>query len=79
MASRYEIPAAAGVGPEAIADHGRFVSSASDDSPTIPIPRWLMVLAARGEVTLRVAVDLEDDPLGDDEPAVGDDTETRHS
>jgi hypothetical protein len=79
MASRFESLTITSPGSEALAEHSRFVSSASDDSPTVPIPRWLMVLAARGEVTLRVAVDLEDDPLGDDEPAVGDDTETRHS
>jgi hypothetical protein len=58
-------------------DNARFVASACDETPTVEIPKWLMVLAARGEVTLRVAVDLEDDPLGDDEPSLpGDDTET---
>lgn len=36
-----------------------------EDAPTLSIPRWLMVLAARGEVTLRVAMDLESDPLAD--------------
>jgi hypothetical protein len=77
MASRFEIPALSGLGPEANADHARFVSSASDETPTVPLPRWLMVLAARGELTLRVAVDLEDDPLGEDEPTLGDDTDRR--
>ena len=71
MATRYDAP----TGPfAATADHGRFVSPAADDATTVAIPRWLMVLAARGELTLRVAVDLEDDPLGDDEPAVSDET-----
>jgi hypothetical protein len=36
-----------------------------EDEPTVSIPRWLMVLAARGEVTLRIAVDLETDPILD--------------
>ena len=71
MASRFEAPEPpAG---SAAADRARFVSPATDDSPTVSIPRWLMVLAARGELTLRVAVDLEDDPLGDDEPVVEED------
>ena len=70
MASRFQ----ASDSPLGSAAVDRFVSPASDDAPTVSIPRWLMVLAARGELTLRVAVDLEDDPLGDDEPAVGDET-----
>ena len=72
MATRYDAPT--GRLAEATADHARFVSSASDDATTVAVPRWLMVLAARGELTLRVAVDLEDDPVGDDEPVVGDET-----
>ena len=69
MATRYASPLT-GI------ENARFVASACDETPTVDIPKWLMVLAARGEVTLRVAVDLEDDPLGDDEPYVpGDDTE----
>ncbi len=70
MATRYASPL-----PDL--DHSRFVASTCDEMPTVEIPKWLMVLAARGEVTLRVAVDLEDDPLGDDETdQIGDDTET---
>jgi hypothetical protein len=71
MATRYAAPL-----PDV--DNARFVASACDEMPTVEIPKWLMVLAARGEVTLRVAVDLEDDPLGDDETDLpGDDTENR--
>jgi len=70
MATRYAAPLAN-------VENARFVASACDENPTVEIPKWLMVLAARGEVTLRVAVDLEDDPLGDDEASpTGDDTET---
>ncbi|HEY7114282.1 MAG TPA: hypothetical protein VIA45_15235 [Thermoanaerobaculia bacterium] len=68
MATRYEAPLTG-------LENARFAASAIDDRPTVEIPKWLMVLAARGEVTLRVAMDLEDDPIGDDEPNVpGDDT-----
>jgi hypothetical protein len=64
--------------PLADVENARFIASACDETPTVEIPKWLMVLAARGEVTLRVAMDLEDDPIGDDETDVpGDDTENR--
>jgi len=49
---------------------GAFADSVGADLPaweaeeTVPIPKWLMVLAARGELTLRVAMDLENYPLG---------------
>lgn len=51
-----------------------FDGPALDDDRTVQIPKWLMVLAACGDVTLRVAVDLEDDPLDDelDETLSGD-------
>jgi hypothetical protein len=70
MATRYEAPLTG-------FENARFAASAMEDRPTVEIPKWLMVLAARGEVTLRVAMDLEDDPLGDDErDTPTDDTET---
>ncbi|HTO75434.1 MAG TPA: hypothetical protein VMQ61_05105 [Thermoanaerobaculia bacterium] len=70
MATRYEAPLAG-------LENARFAASALEDRPTVEIPKWLMVLAARGEVTLRVAMDLEDDPLGDDERDIPtDDTAT---
>jgi len=69
MATRYEAPLTG-------LENARFAASA-EDRPTVEIPKWLMVLAARGEVTLRVAMDLESDPLGDDERDVPtDDTAT---
>jgi hypothetical protein len=72
MATRYVSSALPDV------ENARFIASACDETPTVEIPKWLMVLAARGEVTLRVAVDLEEDPLGDDEESLpGDDTENR--
>jgi len=60
MATRYEAPLTG-------LENAPLAASAFEDRPTVEIPKWLMVLAARGEVTLRVAMDLEDDPLGDDE------------
>ena len=72
MATRYDSPIQG-------LENRRLLAGAWDEAPTVEIPKWLMVLAARGEVTLRVAVDLEDDPLGDDENdenVPGDDTET---
>ncbi|HTO87050.1 MAG TPA: hypothetical protein VMR54_05920 [Thermoanaerobaculia bacterium] len=49
-------------GIEGLADEARFVASVGEDDPTLPIPRSLMLLAARGEVTLRVLLDLADEP-----------------
>ena len=70
MATRYEAPLTG-------LENAQFGASVLEDRPTVEIPKWLMVLAARGEVTLRVAMDLEDDPLGDDERDVAsDDTAT---
>ena len=63
MASQY-VSTRAAAGP-AVPDAADPTASAWDEDPTVSIPRWLMVLAARGEVTLRVQVDLEDDPIGD--------------
>jgi hypothetical protein len=67
MASRHvttELPGIQGTG---LANDATFAASLWDGDRTVEIPKWLMVLAARGEVTLRVAVDLEDDPLSEDD------------
>jgi hypothetical protein len=72
MASRY-VSTLAGVQGQGLANEARLAASAWEGDSTVEIPKWLMVLAARGEVTLRVALDLEDDPLGDlDDTASGD-------
>jgi hypothetical protein len=71
MASRHVSAAPEGI--EGLANGARFDASDWDSAPTVSIPKWLMVLAARGEVTLRCLVDLEDDPLSEsDEPSIGD-------
>jgi hypothetical protein len=71
MASRHVSVAFAGIdGP---ADEARVEAWARENDPTVAIPKWLMVLAARGEVTLRVPVSLEDDPLSElEDTASGD-------
>ena len=73
MASRHVSTALAGIQREGLANDATFAASLWEGDPTVEIPKWLMVLAARGEVTLRVAVDLEDDPISEDD----DDTLTR--
>jgi len=56
-------------GIQNLANEARFDASLRDDEPTLPIPRSLMLLAARGEVTLRVLLDLEEEPAtAEDEP-----------
>ncbi|HYB52312.1 MAG TPA: hypothetical protein VEG84_00460 [Thermoanaerobaculia bacterium] len=71
MASRY-VETLSGIQGPALAQEARLAFEACEGDPTVSIPKWLMVLAARGEVTLRVQLDLEDDPLGDDETISGD-------
>ncbi len=71
MASRPVSTALEGI--EGLANVARFDASEWESAPTVSIPKWLMVLAARGEVTLRCLVDLEDDPLSEsDDPSDGD-------
>lgn len=60
MASRPVSAAPASV--ESLGRDARLAALAGEGDSGLSIPKWLMVLAARGEVTLRVAVDLEDDP-----------------
>jgi hypothetical protein len=72
MASRH-VSTLSGIEAQGLANEAYFAASAWEGDPTVSIPKWLMVLAARGEVTLRVVVDLEADPLGDtDDTAEGD-------
>jgi hypothetical protein len=73
MASRHVSTVFPGIANEGLADPESYAALAREDEPTVAIPKWLMVLAARGEVTLRVQVDLENDPLHDlDDTATGD-------
>ena len=73
MASRHISTALAGIQGQNLASDAGFSAAVWDGDPNVDIPKWLMVLAARGEVTLRVLVDLEDDPIGDpDDTAPGD-------
>ncbi|MGH9366279.1 MAG: hypothetical protein ACRD3M_01235 [Thermoanaerobaculia bacterium] len=73
MASRHPSSALPGIEPGRVAEDALLGASLWNRDPTAEIPKWLMVLAARGEVTLRVLVDLEDDPIGDlDDTASGD-------
>jgi hypothetical protein len=67
MASRHVSTELSGIQGAGLANDATFAASLWDGAPTVEIPKWLMVLAARGEVTLRVAVDLEDDPLSEDD------------
>ena len=67
MASRHSSTEFPGVPGGGLAREASLAASLWEGDPTVEIPKWLMVLAARGEVTLRVAVDLEDDPLSDDD------------
>jgi len=72
MASRY-VTTLPGIEGHGLANEASLAASAWEGDPSVSIPKWLMVLAARGEVTLRVLVDLEDDPIGDlDDTATGD-------
>lgn len=71
MAARHVFSAPAGI--EALRSEARLAVSPWEGDRAVTIPKWLMVLAARGEVTLRMVVDLEDDPLSDpDDTAPGD-------
>lgn len=71
MASRH-VSTQPGVEGQRLLNEAYLSASSWEDDPTVSIPKWLMVLAARGEVTLSLPVDLEDDPL-----AALDDTATR--
>jgi hypothetical protein len=72
MASRH-VSTLSGIEGQGLANEAYLAASAWEGDPTVSIPKWLMVLAARGEVTLRVLVDLEDDPLGDMDDAATED------
>ena len=72
MASRH-VSTLSGIEGQGLANEAYLAASAWEGDPAVSIPKWLMVLAARGEVTLRVVVDLEDDPIGDmDDTSTGD-------
>jgi hypothetical protein len=72
MASRHA-STHSGIEGQRLVNEAYLAVSDWENEPTVSIPKWLMVLAARGEVTLRVPVDLEDDPVGDsDDTVVGD-------
>jgi hypothetical protein len=51
-------------------NEARFDASVRDDDPTLPIPRSLMLLAARGEVTLRVLLDLAEKPTSAEDDSI---------